>query len=272
MSFEAYGDEAMNLDYCYIMRTSTGNTSLGVTIPITTEPSKYTYAFTAENDYAECSIMLGAAASDTLASIYIRNLKLERGNMVTDWTPAPGDLEEGVLDAQNSSDANGNRLNDAESEIVKLRESISTLVRGANGESLMTQTENGWSFSLSSFIDQLNDASGDISDLSSNVDDVTAIVDGLNSIVQDIGNRTEYINLGTENGKPCILLGETDSAFKVVITNTDIRFMEGTTTPARISNQRLNIEKAEVRDELKQGGFVWKARPNGNYGLMWKGE
>lgn len=178
------------------------------------------------------------------------------------------DLEDEVSNTSNVTDT---RLIDAESEIIKLRESISTLVRGSNGESLMTQTEDGWVFSLSSFTDQLNEASGDINDINASIDNVNTAIDTLNSMLSDIGVRTAYVNMSTENGQPSITLGKLDSPFKVVITNTDIRFKEDTATPAWISNQTLNIGKAEIREELKQGGFVWKTRPNGNYGLIWRG-
>lgn len=89
--------------------------------------------------------------------------------------------------------------------------------------------------------------------------------------IADIGLLGEYINIGTYEGEPCIELGESDSDFKLVITNTRILFMEGNNVPAYITNQSLHIEKAVIEEELQQGGFVWKARSNGNLGLIWKG-
>lgn len=71
--------------------------------------------------------------------------------------------------------------------------------------------------------------------------------------------------------KPCIELGDTNSEFKVVITNTAIRFMEGSNVPAYINNQSLFINRAVIEEELEQGEFAWKARANGNLGLIWKG-
>ena len=62
-----------------------------------------------------------------------------------------------------------------------------------------------------------------------------------------------------------------DSDFKLLITNTRIMFMEGSSTPAYITNKSLHITKAVVEEELQQGEFVWKARSNGNLGLIWKG-
>lgn len=94
------------------------------------------------------------------------------------------------------------------------------------------------------------------------------------NIEEDIGNvleKTEYISVGTDdNSKPYIELGEGDSDFKVKITNEEIQFNDGPTTPAYISNQKLMIEKAQVDNELRFGNFVWKERKNGNMGLTWE--
>ena len=96
----------------------------------------------------------------------------------------------------------------------------------------------------------------------------------IENVEQDIDNalaKTEYIAVGTdENGKPYIELGEGDSDFKVKITNEEIQFNDGPTTPAYISNQKLMIEKAQVDNELRFGNFVWKERKNGNMGLTWE--
>lgn len=82
-----------------------------------------------------------------------------------------------------------------------------------------------------------------------------------------VNNITPYIELGDE------------TAFKVLITNTQIKFMDGTTAPAYISNKKLYIERAQVKDELQVGDetdagidgiFVWKVRANGNMGLTWR--
>lgn len=96
-------------------------------------------------------------------------------------------------------------------------------------------------------------------------------INGQLKSIADLGIIGEYVQIGTYEGEPCIELGEVDSDFKLVITNTRIMFMEGTSVPAYISNQSLFIKKAVIEEELQQGGFVWKARSNGNLGLVWKG-
>ena len=97
-------------------------------------------------------------------------------------------------------------------------------------------------------------------------------LNGKQHSIADIGKLGEYVHIGTYEGEPCIELGEGDSDFKLVITNTRILFMEGSSVPAHINNQSLHITKAIIEEEIQQGEFVWKVRANGNLGLMWKGE
>ena len=214
-----------------------------------------------------------------VADAFWKGEKLEKGNKPTDWTPAPEDLEEATATAQDtaetaqqSADSVGEKVFTVESVVTQLAESISSLVRGQNGESLMTQTDDGWMFSITSIQNELSSAITSIGELNSDMSDTNTLVNSLNQTVADLGVYTDYIEFGVENDQPCIILGETDSPFKVVITNTDIRFMEGSAIPAYINNQSLYVEKAVISDELKQGGFVWMARENGNYGLLWRGE
>ena len=97
-------------------------------------------------------------------------------------------------------------------------------------------------------------------------------LNGKQHSIADIGKLGEYVHIGTYEGEPCIELGESDSDFKLVITNTRILFMEGSSVPAHINNQSLHITKAVIEEEIQQGEFVWKVRANGNLGLMWKGD
>lgn len=164
-----------------------------------------------------------------------------------------------------------NKANNAQLDIDAVNANIQTLVTGPNGESLMTQTDSGWTFGMGDMQNTLGSLVDDVSSLEQEKIDIQATLDGLNSAVAGLGAYTEYIKLGVLGGQPCIILGETDSAFKLVITNTDIKFMEGSMTPASISNQTMNIENAVVNKELRQGNFAWTYRSNGHYSLIPKG-
>lgn len=103
-------------------------------------------------------------------------------------------------------------------------------------------------------------------------------LNGKSLSLADFANLTESIAIGKYNGEPCIILGEHDSDFKLLITNTRIVFTAGSSVPAYITNEALNIGKAVVENELQVGAdndedgtWVWKKRANGNLGLQWKG-
>lgn len=96
-------------------------------------------------------------------------------------------------------------------------------------------------------------------------------INGNQYSISDLGIIGDYIKIGVYEDEPCIELGETDSDFKLLITNTKIVFLEGSNIPAYFTNQALHIKKAVIEEELQQGGFVWRIRSNGNMGLVWKG-
>ena len=203
--------------------------------------------------------------------VTVSNPKMEIGHKATDWTPAPEDVNDGIADAQNSANANAEQIRNALLMIDNINAMIQTLVTGENGESLMTQTDTGWTFSMADIQNTLGMLGKSVGTLTEDSAETKSLIDGLNQSIADLGEYTDYIKFGVDGGKPCIYLGETDSVFKVLITNTDIRFMEGSVVPASISNQALNIETAIVNKEIRQGGFSWNIRANGNYSLSWKG-
>ena len=166
---------------------------------------------------------------------------------------------------------NGEELTAVQSTIGQLSDSISMLVTDGNGTSLMTQTENGWTFSTSDIQAAVDRTSEALADLTVQCGNTDAAVEVLQQSVSDLGVMAEYIKIGTYEDEPCIELGEGDSNFKLLITNTRILFMDGSDVPAYINNKSLYIKKAVIEEELHQGGWVWKVRSNGNLGLAWKG-
>lgn len=204
---------------------------------------------------------------------YIAAPKIEKGNKATDWTCAPEDMATADdLDAiQSSIDSTDSRVGTVESLIQQLSESISMLITDGNGESMMMQTANGWTFSTGEIQNAVNSALENLAELADNLGSTDSTVDSLKQAVTDLGVLNDYVKIGTYEDEPCIELGESDSNFKLIITNTRIMFMEGSGVPAYINNQSLFIKKAVIQEELQQGEFVWKARANGNLGLIWKG-
>lgn len=254
------------------------------TFPVTTEYVRHHFTVTPTlQDAAQTQAMLAFCGTYNTGNIpWVKNVKIEKGNKATDWTPAPEDVDESIsetaatlrLEADGiSSDVTEvvDRVTVAESSIQQLADSLSTLITDENGETLMKQTAEGWTFNMDSVTGPLNSATLNIDQLTKDLGGVDNTVNALQQAVKDLGVLTDYVIITTYNGQPCIELGEAENGFKLRITNTQIQFLTDGIIPAWLSNQKLYIEKAEVTNELQFGGFVWKARANGNMGLVWKG-
>lgn len=210
-------------------------------------------------------------------TFYMARPKLERGNQVTDWSPAPEDLDfsdaieetNGALEDLDS--ALTEEITETRAELEILSNSISTLVVDENGESMMTQTGDGWVFSMGNTITDLETAKENIDTLGQTVTNHDADIHNIEASIGNLQEITSYIRINSDGDVPFIELGNATSDFKLKITNSDIQFIDGAEMPAHITNQMLKIRTAEIEDELIFGGFAFAERANGNMGLFWKG-
>lgn len=105
--------------------------------------------------------------------------------------------------------------------------------------------------------------------------ELSETIAGINENVDELFRKTSYVTVGQDDdGSPVLMLGTNVSDFSVQITNTAIRFMQGSQAIAYITNQQLYIQSSVITDELRIGGgtgFVWKRRTNGHLGLRYVG-
>lgn len=256
-----------------------GSAVVKATLPYNADKGLYIYTFQCPaknvNDTTEDSFSIYNYPSSSAVSASIEWIKIEKGNKATDWTPALEDVDESIGMAQDDAADAKAAVEIAETTIQQLSDSISQLVIGKNGQSLMKQTEDGWVFDMKDILGDLDTAADNIGELNDNIGNIQDNVGMLKETVTPLSDVGSYVTIGKEPKQPYIELGKKGSEgseFKVRITNTGIQFMEGNDTPAYINNQKLNIKKAIVEDELQFGGFVWTERANGNMGLLWKGE
>lgn len=195
---------------------------------------------------------------------------------VTDAADKLVGFEVRVSELESTSEATEERVTLSETSYKQLIDSISTMVTDANGNSMMTQTSNGWTFNMSSIEDTLNQATNNLNEMSGEMDNIGDTIEKLKSLANDLATKTAYIIMTTDDeGNPCIELGKEDNPFKVRITNTSVDFMDGSSKIAYVNNNALNIERAVIKDELQIGegsGFVWKKRSNGNLSLRLVGD
>ena len=171
----------------------------------------------------------------------------------------------------NDISATNTRIDNAELLIDNLNKCISMLVTDNNGESLMTQTSTGWTFSMASMNSAINGLSDSISNLQSSTGSTEATINKLQNAVNDLEGTAEYVRISSYQSEPCIELGKSGSDFRLMITNTRIMFMRGSSIPTYIDTTGLVTENITINGELHHGKYVWKQRSNGNYGLQYTG-
>ena len=118
----------------------------------------------------------------------------------TDVEEIVNEINSTATDAVNTSTANAGQISTAIIDIDSIKMMISSLVTGENGETLMTQTDSGWTFNIASMQKALNDATAEIGAINSELNSVDSVLDSLNSAVSDLGVYTEYIKFGVDNG------------------------------------------------------------------------
>ena len=263
-------------------------------VNVTTEYTRHSFTFTptiqTETDINSMLTFYGTYGSGNIPCV--TNVKLEKGDRATDWTPAPEDAFDAIAevneDVTAANDATTELINSVKSEIRQLADSIAMLVTDANGESLMTQTATGWTFSTKDIQDKVDSVALSIGQLEKDLGDSQAVIDALSDSVDDFGVIAEYVKIGTytyvddegiEQTVPSVDLFETDSGFKLKITNTAILFTDGTSPLVSIDSTKrtLTTPKAVLENELQIGGsdrtdgvWIWNQRSNGNLGLSWK--
>lgn len=248
VSFDAYADADIRLGYFFILaETDSGNVGLNQSIDITTTPDRYSFTFTAPDDFKDCSILFGYRMSSVQPCIfYLKAPKLEKGNVATDWTPAPEDhsfkleaytqetytyINESV---ENSEETTRTMLKEyaRTSDLEEVREEMSTR---------FTQTAADFNFWFDTVNQRITDENGEI--------------------VRVLDERSKYIRLvdGT------IILGEEGAPLTTKIANGRISFLYNDTVEvAYISDQKLYITKAEILDSIVIGNFAYIPRANGN--------
>lgn len=208
---------------------------------------------------------------------YYRCLKLENGNVPTDWSPAPEDTNDSIGSVQDNVNETDNRIDGVDQTVIEIKTKvellegmIKMLITDADGNSLMTQTSTGWTFDISGIEKNLGGATDKLNDLTAIVAELSNTTGGLESAVANLEETSEYVWITTYGDQPCLVLGESDSNYGLYITNTEIIFVDGSGNPTYISKDGLFANKLTVGSELRQKDFIWSVRQNGNLGLMWR--
>ena len=179
--------------------------------------------------------------SDTEASFSarIKNVKLEKGNVATDWSAAPEDLESRVTSAESSISNNSKEI-----KLKASQETVTALSKDYNAykktTTEFTQNIDGWRMNWNKLI---------------STDEA------------EVASHQDYITFQKGN----ILLGDSASNLKLKLTKNSIQF-KGTSdtevTPdsdatAWITGKTFHIDKGEIQSRLKFGNTNLKPTDDG---------
>jgi hypothetical protein len=93
--------------------------------------------------------------------------------------------------------------------------------------------------------------------------------------MDDVKQLTDHVKIGSyvdaETGEqlPCVELSESDSDFKMRLTNKSATFSDGVNDSTTIDSDGIETENLRVKHDIRHYDYVWRRRANGNLGLMW---
>lgn len=159
----------------------------------------------------------------TPPSIILSNFKLEKGNVATDWTPAPEDIESRVTAAETNIFNNTKQI-ELKAYKTEVKQISSDLNAYKDTTTKFIQDTNGWELNWETLI-RTDEA--------------------------DIANHTDYITF--KNGD--ILLGDSASTTKMQISKEKVQIKEGTDAVATFGSTTRIGKESNRNAVVDQNGF-----------------
>lgn len=156
---------------------------------------------------------------------YIRNLKIEKGNKPTDWSPAPEDYS---------------TTTEMQSSINQTSESIKSTVAATyvNNQTLS-------SYATKSQLEQTSTS------LTSRIQTTEKSVSGMSTTVKNVN---DYMTFARENNQPTLTIGSSSSSFRTKLTNTGEKFMQGDQTIMELDGITSTVKASRVQ----MGHYQWR--------------
>lgn len=151
--------------------------------------------------------------------------KLEYGNKVTDWSPAPEDYS---------------TTTEMQSSITQTAESIKSTVAATyvNNKALS-------SYATKSQLEQTSTS------LTSRIQTTETTVAGMSTTVKNVN---DYMTFARESGHPTLTIGSSSSSFRTKLTNTSEKFMQGDQTIMELDGVTSTVKTSRVQ----MGHYQWR--------------
>ena len=187
--------------------------------------------------YVSNNASAGQGSTTVTGTAHVEWIKIEKGNKVTDWSPAPED-----------TDLTTDFLSD---EITSLTDDLGRTKANLNGVSSTANSLNTYVRGHVVVVPQGLEIRPDTTTSQSKLQLTTAGVTLINNSGQSIATFGTNVILGIQNNS------------HVELSPSELGFYANRTNKvAYISSNTLNIEYAELKQSLKIGNFTWRTGTN----------
>ena len=214
----------------------------------------------AASDYIVQATVRSSASSgtgySTTATVYAKNIKVEIGNVPTDWTPAPEDTRQVI-------DTTAEELRES---IVEQSTSLVNTCQEILFSALTDYTETG---DFIQFRESTEAQLKILSDqISLNFSDVTSELTRINGDLQEKFNTiTKYFTFSV-NG---LTIGQVDNPYKVIIDNDRYSMTVNDVEVLWIAGGEVHTPELTVTDRLKLFGYQLMLDSSGNLNCEYVG-
>ena len=131
----------------------------------------------------------GGTGSDVNA--YVRNVKVEKGSISTDWTPAPEDVDSSISDIKNITETNTTSISAIQGQISTLISNTTVTVDGKektlkDAYSGTVQTVNSINTTIGEHTSTINTLNGTVSSNSSKITSIQTDLNGIKTSVSSV--------------------------------------------------------------------------------------
>ena len=223
----------------------------------TNEWKKYWVTWTTKSDVTGVKSIIIArreySVSGHANTLSVYAPKLELGNIATDWTPAPEDVDEAInterTERQSAIETKANEITSKVSETYVSNSALNHYKEEVSTQFSQTKSDFTWTVNKS-VEDTKNEFKGQI-------DSVNGRVDGLKQTTDNVNSYMSFDNEG-------LTLGKSDSAFKTKITNEEWSIQKNGEKVTYINDQTMYITDGQFTQSLKIGAFGFVPRANGS--------
>ena len=190
--------------------------------------------------------------STAKSEVWLYGVKLEKGNVPTDWTPAPEDTQE-QIDSKADSALTQEQLNALEAKRLQMEVEL-------KAKATLEQVSE-----LETIINNLKKE--DLDGRQKIIEITKAIEERVKDIepIMEYSQKLQFIDTYITQGNGGMIIGKNDSTTKVVVTPDRISFQSGGSEVAYISQRMLHIDNGVFTMSLQLGHYITRAHPKNEY-------